>query len=91
MFTSVAEWRDLTDGHLYHAGDPYPWDGRTISDERIKQLSTAQNKAGFTLIKAVEDKKVQTAEEEADPAEIAEKTAENADEKPKRQSRKKKE
>ena len=54
MYKSITQWRDLTDGHLYNAGDPYPWDGRTIPDERIEQLSTPQNKAGFALIKAVE-------------------------------------
>ena len=103
MYKSITQWRDLTDGHLYNAGDPYPWDERTIPDERIEQLSTPQNKAGFALIKAVEGAKGQTVKEEAGTAEIAEKTAENTvekaveetaeetAEKPKRQTRKKKE
>lgn len=77
MYKSITLWRDLTDGHLYNAGDPFPWDGRTIPDERIEQLSTPQNKAGFALIKAVEGAKGQTVKEEAGTAEIAEKTAEN--------------
>ena len=94
MYKSITQWRDLTDGHLYNAGDPYPWDGRTVPNERIEQLSTPQNRAGFALIEAVEGKKGQTVKEEAGTAEIAEKTAQNAveeaTEKPKRQPRNKK-
>ena len=51
MYESLVFWRDLTDGHLYKAGDQFPYDGREISEERIEQLSGKQNKAGFALIK----------------------------------------
>jgi len=53
-YTSTGKWRDLTDGHLYSSGDAFPFDGREISPERIAQLSGTQNKAGFALIKAIE-------------------------------------
>ena len=53
-YTSTREWRDLTDRHLYHAGDAFPFDGREISEDRIAELSGTQNKAGFALIKAVD-------------------------------------
>ena len=79
MYIGTSEWRDLESGHLYQAGDPFPYDGQTVSDERITALSTAQNKAGLALIKAVEEPDSGIVKEEAKPAEIAEKTVEKAD------------
>ena len=52
-YASTAVWRDLTDGHLYAIGDAFPHDGREISEERIAELLSTQNKAGFAVIKAV--------------------------------------
>lgn len=49
---SLTRWVDADDGHLYDTGDEYPFDGRDIPDDRIKELSTAMNKAGFPLIEA---------------------------------------
>ena len=54
MYKCIERWRDLEDGHLYDMGDEYPYDGREVSAERIADLSSKQNKAGFALIKAVE-------------------------------------
>ena len=51
MYVSVRKWRDYEDGHLYNAGDPFPHDGRVISDSRVAELSGTQNKAGFALIR----------------------------------------
>lgn len=51
-YVSTVKWRDLTDKHLYGEGEPFPYDGRDISKERIAELSSKQNKAGFALIKA---------------------------------------
>lgn len=53
-YESITRWRDLEDDHLYITGDDYPHDGRKVSEERITELSSKQNKAGFALIKAVE-------------------------------------
>lgn len=53
MYECISRFRDLEDGHLYEKGEPFPHDGRVIPAERIAALSTTQNKAGFTLIKAV--------------------------------------
>ena len=81
MLKALVTWRDLTDGHLYNAGDPFPWDGREIPEERANALKSSQNKAGFALIKAVDEPgKAETPEAEK-AAEKAEKTAEK--EKPK--------
>ena len=53
MYISTSRWRDLEDGHLYKPGDPFPHDGREISEKRIAELTGSQNKAGFAVIKAV--------------------------------------
>lgn len=67
MYISTDLWRDLTDKHLYHAGDPFPFDGREIPEDRINSLLSGQNLAGFALIRLVEDEpeKKPTAKEEA--------------------------
>ena len=51
-YVSITEWRDLESGHLYHAGDPFPYDKQDIPEERIAALCSSQNKAGFALIQA---------------------------------------
>lgn len=59
---SIVKWRDLTDGHLYNAGDPFPYDGREIPKERIEELSGKRNMAGFALIE-IEPEEAQAPEE----------------------------
>lgn len=63
-YISTVQWRDLTDRHLYGIGDPFPYDGREVSEERFSELSGTQNKAGFALIEAVEDKPIEIPTEE---------------------------
>lgn len=53
VYESITTWRDLEDGHLYHKGDVYPHNNRKVPDGRIAELSGTQNKAGFSLIKAL--------------------------------------
>jgi len=74
-YISTGTWRDLTDGHLYHEGEPFPFDGREVAPERITELETAQNRAGFALIRA-EDVADEGAE--APKAEAPEKAPEEA-------------
>jgi hypothetical protein len=52
MFISLATWRDLTDGHLYHEGDQFPFDGRAVPEDRIEALENGRNRAGLRLIRA---------------------------------------
>ena len=54
QYISTATWRDLSDQHLYAAGDVFPHDGREIPAERLAYLAGTQNKAGFAVIKAVD-------------------------------------
>lgn len=61
-FISCANWRDLTDGHLYREGEPFPFDGREIPAERLDELVNGRNRAGLVLIRAIE---VQDEPEEA--------------------------
>ena len=55
MLVSISVWRDLTDGHLYHEGDKFPFDGREISETRINELASGLNLAGKVLIRRVAD------------------------------------
>jgi len=56
MYISLRQWRDLTDGHLYAPGDPFPHDGRAIAPARIAELISNANKAHLALIEAVSAK-----------------------------------
>lgn len=48
-------WKDLEDnGYIYKKGDTYPRKGYTPTKERIKQLTTKNNKIGEVLIREVE-------------------------------------
>lgn len=58
----MMRWRvisffiDLQDGeHPYNVGDAFPREGRTVSEERIKELSTSQNRRKMPLIEAVKE------------------------------------
>lgn len=51
LYISMGKWRDLSDGHLYHEGDKFPFDGREIENQRLTNLLTNGNRAGFPLIK----------------------------------------
>ena len=67
MYISTTLWRDLTDGHLYHEGDHFPFDGREIPEARLKELESGRNRAGLRLIQAsdAEDGQTDGLEEEA--------------------------
>lgn len=54
MYISIGVWRDLTDGHLYHEGEPFPFDGRAVDAQRLAQLQDGSNRAGLRLIRAAE-------------------------------------
>ncbi len=71
-FVSATTWRDLTDGHLYREGEPFPFDGRAIPKDRLEALENGRNRAGLRLIRACE---VQNEPEEAPKAEAPKKAA----------------
>lgn len=50
-------WVDLQDNNYpYKQGDPFPREGLEVSEERIKELSTINNKLGEILIQKIENK-----------------------------------
>lgn len=52
----ISFFIDLQDGeHPYNVGDAFPREGRTVSEERIKELSTSQNKRKMPLIELVKE------------------------------------
>lgn len=59
MYKVIESFTDLHDmEHEYHAGDTFPRDGINVSAERIKELSSSENKRKMPLIvEIVEEKK----------------------------------
>lgn len=57
-YTVIKPFTDLQDNkHVYRAGDVFPRPGYKVSEERLKALSTAENKRKVALIKPVGEKK----------------------------------
>ena len=50
MFEVLRRFKDIEDGHIYEKGDKFPFDSRKIADERIKELSSKNNKLNTKLI-----------------------------------------
>ena len=58
MYKVIAKFADLKDNkHLYRPGDKYPRDGVEVDDERIAELSTANNALRKPLIEEVKEKR----------------------------------
>ena len=47
-------WVDLTDSHEDRPGDPFPHDGREIPEDRLNELSSAENQTGKPVVSVVE-------------------------------------
>lgn len=51
MYKVIVYFEDLQDeGHPYNVGDAFPRKGLKVGEERIKELSTAENRRGKPLI-----------------------------------------
>lgn len=74
-YISCGTWRDLTDHHLYHEGDLFPFDGREIQKDRLDSLLNGTNRAGLVLIRAEEDE-VKAAKPAPEPEKAPEKAPE---------------
>lgn len=87
MYKAISYFKDMKDNmHSYNPGDTFPRDGLSVSDERIAELSTANNRRGkpvIELVKPKRTKKVETAEIENNPEETIEEV------KPKKRGKKK--
>lgn len=89
MYRAIEYFTDLQDdNYAYNIGDVYPREGVVASEDRLKELSSADNKRGRALIELVQSTAQNTAEEE-----LAEKSVEAEEEpaeKPKKKSKKSK-
>lgn len=56
MYKVLAYFTDLQDNnHPYTEGKPFPRDGFTVSEARLKELSSTNNRRGIKLIEFVEE------------------------------------
>lgn len=56
MFRTVVSFTDLQDsGYLYNVGDEFPHVGFSVSEERLAELASANNRRGVPLIKKVDE------------------------------------
>lgn len=52
MYKVIKKFVDLQDkNHLYNVGDCFPRSGKDVSENRIHELATNNNKIGVPLIK----------------------------------------
>lgn len=81
----IKDFTDLQDNdYIYRAGDLFPREGVEVSEERIKELSTKNNKRNEVLIEAVETKpKGNKAEKQGDNKEDKAKDTKKDDKKDK--------
>ena len=57
MYTVIEYFEDLQDNSFaYNVGDEYPRKGLEVTDKRIEDLATTQNRRKIPLIKKVEEK-----------------------------------
>ena len=60
MYRVLTYFTDMQDNnHPYTEGKPFPRDGLIVSEARLKELSSTNNRRGIKLIEFVEDKKPQ--------------------------------
>ena len=56
MYKVIHFFTDLQDnGYKYSAGDQFPRTGLSVSEKRLKELATANNKQGKPLIELVRE------------------------------------
>lgn len=64
MYRAIRFFTDLQDGeHPYKVGDAFPRNGLKVSENRIKELSSGNNKRGYPLIEEVAEKSGEPKEE----------------------------
>ena len=56
MFKVIKPFRDLQDdNHRYIPGDEYPRSGLEVSESRLEELSTANNRIGYPVIEIIKE------------------------------------
>ena len=57
----IAYFEDLQDnGRPYNVGDVFPADGNTVTDERLAELASTQNRRKIPLIEEIAEKPKRT-------------------------------
>lgn len=65
MYKVLEFFHDLQDGgHEYHPGDEFPRDGVKVSETRLAELSSADNRRGMKLIQKADAPKRRTKKSE---------------------------
>ena len=60
MYKVIHFFTDLQDnGHEYSVGDKFPRTGLTVSENRLKELATVNNKQGKPLIEIISNDEVE--------------------------------
>ena len=68
QYIVVKDFSDIQDDrHVYHAGDTFPRMGLEVSDERVAELASKDNKRGEILIKAIDAERKASQEPEIRP------------------------
>ena len=58
MYKVIVDFADLQDKeHVYRAGDTFPRFGFSVTEKRLKELSSSNNRRGIPLIEKVEEEK----------------------------------
>ena len=92
MYKAIRYFTDLKDGsYPYHPGDEFPREGLQVSEERIQDLLTGNNRRGISVIEKVEEptEKEVVAEVATEAADEPVQKAEESAAKPKRGRKKK--
>lgn len=57
MYKVIKFFTDMQDDNFaYNVGDVFPRENKSVTDERIEELATNQNRRKIPLIKKVEEK-----------------------------------
>ena len=63
----IEYFEDLQDnGRPYNVGDVFPVDGNTVTDERLAELASTQNRRRIPLIEEVAEKPKRTRKQKAE-------------------------
>ena len=63
----IEYFEDLQDnGRPYNVGDVFPVDGNTVTDERLAELASTQNRRRIPLIEEIAEKPKRTRKQKAE-------------------------
>ena len=63
----IEYFEDLQDnGRPYNVGDVFPVDGNTVTDERLSELASTQNRRRIPLIEEITEKPKRTRKQKAE-------------------------